>query len=150
MANAYFSLHFHCIFSTKNRQTMIQSSFEERLWAYMGGIAKEHGMTAVCIGGVNDHVHLLLGLPASLSVSKAMQLIKGGSSAWVNETFSRLRHFGWQIGYGAFTLGNSQIPATVVYIQNQKEHHKKISFRDEYLAFLRKHDINFEAKYVFD
>jgi REP element-mobilizing transposase RayT len=150
MANTYTSLHYHVVFSTKHREALIAPAVEPRLWAYLGGIARENDMRPLCIGGVEDHVHLLLGLPPSLAVSKAVQLIKGGASKWVHDTFPELRTFAWQDGYGAFTLGKSQIPDTVAYIQKQREHHRARTFKDEYLAFLRKHEIEYDERYVFD
>ncbi len=150
MANTYTSLHYHIVFSTKRRERLIAPALEQRVWPYLGGIARENGMKAWCIGGVEDHVHLLLGIPATIAVSKATQLIKGGSSKWVHETFSELRAFAWQDGYGAFTVGKSQIPETMAYIENQREHHRTKTFQEEYLAFLRKHEIEYDERYVFD
>ena len=150
MANTYTSLHYHVVFSTKHREALITPAVEPRLWAYLGGIARDNDMRPLCINGVEDHVHLLLGLPPSLAVSKAVQLIKGGASKWVHDTFPELRTFAWQDGYGAFTLGKSQIPDTIAYIQNQREHHRARTFKDEYLAFLRKHEIEYDERYVLD
>lgn len=150
MANTYTSLHYHVVFSTKHRARLIGPAMDERVWSYLGGIARENDMTPLCIGGVEDHVHLLLGLPATLAVSKAVQLIKGGASKWVHDTFPELREFAWQDGYGAFTIGKSQIPDTMAYIRNQREHHRTKTFQEEYLAFLRKHEIEFDERYVFD
>jgi len=109
---------------------------EERLWAYLGGIARDIRVTPLCIGGVEDHVHLLLGLHATHSVSNVVQRIKGGSSKWMSETFSDLRLFAWQDGYAAFAVGRSQIPRTVAYIQVQRGHHLTRTFKEEYLDFL--------------
>ncbi len=150
MANTYTSLHFHIVFSTKHRQRWIIPEVEDRIWRYLGGIARENRMTPLMIGGVEDHVHLLLGLPATLAVSQAVQLIKGGSSKWIHETFPELAMFAWQDGYGAFSIGKSQIPDTTAYIGNQREHHRQRTFQEEYLAFLRKHEIEFDERYVFD
>ncbi len=116
----------------------------------MGGIARENGMKPLCVGGIEDHIHLLLGIPANLAVSKAIQLIKGGSSRWIHENFPELRRFAWQDGYGGFTIGKSQIQDTISYIENQREHHRTGTFQEEYLAFLKKHDIEYVKKYVFD
>jgi putative transposase len=99
MANTYSSLHYHVVFSTKNRQPFLGEAIRERVFAYLGGIARENKMTALEIGGVADHVHLLLSIPASLAVSKAIQLIKGGSSHWLKDAFSDMTDFAWQDGY---------------------------------------------------
>lgn len=129
---------------------MISRELEERLWAYMGGIANENGMRAMTVGGVADHAHLLLSLPSTMSVAKAMQLIKGGSSKWIHESFPMHRSFAWQEGYGAFSIGVSQIDSTVRYIKNQPEHHRRRTFQDELIAFLKKHRIQYDPQYLWD
>ena len=148
MSHTYTSNLVHCVFSTKERQKAIIPEIKERLWAYMGGIARENKIKALAIGGVDDHVHLLLSLPATISVSKAIQLIKGGSSKWVHETFVNCRKFAWQEGYGAFTIGISQVDETIGYIRSQAVHHGKRSFQDEYRQFLHKHKIEYDERYV--
>lgn len=105
-------------------------------------------MRALTAGGTDDHVHVLLSLPATVSVSKALQLIKGGSSKWIHETFPRHRDFARQEGYGAFTIGLSGVADTVRYIDEQEEHHRTQTFEEEYLAFLRKHDVEYDERYV--
>jgi len=150
MADTFSSLNVHCVFSTKNREPLLLGEIKERFWAFMGGIAKQNEIKPLCIGGVADHVHLLLSLPTTVSVAKAMQLIKGGSSAWAHETFSSLQRFAWQSGYGAFTVSISPIAETITYIQNQVEHHRLRSFQEEYVSFLKKHGIGFEERYLWD
>ena len=150
MGHTYVSNLVHYVFSTKHRQKLITLQLEERLWPYMGGIARENSMKALSIGGTDDHLHMLLSLPATISVAKAVQLIKGGSSKWVHDQFRQYRDFGWQEGYGAFSYGHSQLDTIIRYIQNQEKHHSRRSFRHEYLTLLRKFDIAFEDKYVFD
>jgi REP element-mobilizing transposase RayT len=120
----------------------------ERLWAYLGGIARENEMKALVIGGVADHVHLLLSLPTTLPVSKAMQLLKGNSSKWLRETFSELRQqdFAWQEGFGSFSIGVSGVKDTIHYIQTQEEHHLKKSFHEELEVFLKKHGYDFKTE----
>ena len=105
-------------------------------------------MTALAIGGGSDHCHVLLSLPATISVAKAVQLVKGGSSKWVNDTFSMKQKFSWQEGYGAFSIGVSGLKDTVRYIETQKQHHQDKSFEDEYRAILGKHWIPFDEKHV--
>jgi len=119
----------------------------ERLWPFIGGIARENGMKPIEVGGVDDHVHILLSLPATMPISKAMQLIKAGSSKFVNESLSRAR-FEWQKGYGAFAIGTSAIPATVAYIRNQEEHHRTRTFQEEFISFLEKNGIEYDPRYV--
>jgi putative transposase len=145
---SYVSSYFHCVFSTKDRRPLIGSSLQERLWQFLGGIARRNEMKAIEIGGVADHIHILLSLPPTTSVSKAMQLVKGGSSKWVHETFPEQWRFGWQVKYGAFSVSVSQLEKTMRYIRAQEEHHKKLSFEQEFLALLKKHRIAYDERYL--
>ena len=107
-------------------------------------------MKALSIGGVEDHVHMLLSLPATMPVAKAMQLIKGGSSKWVHESFSDHRLFAWQSKYGAFSVSVSQLDKIIQYIQNQPEHHDKLSFQEEFLALLKRHNLEYDKRYLWE
>jgi REP element-mobilizing transposase RayT len=140
----------HCVFSTKNRRPFITPQLRARLWPYLGGIARENGITALTIGGVKDHVHLLLSLPATMAIAKAMQLIKGGSSKWVHDTFPNQRHFAWQIKYGAFSVSVSLVDKIVAYIERQETHHHKMTFQEEFIALLKKHRIAYDARYPWE
>ncbi|MCI0334766.1 MAG: IS200/IS605 family transposase [Planctomycetes bacterium] len=148
MAHSYVSALYHCVFSTKERQNFITDDLQQHLWPYLGGIARENKMRALSIGGVEDHVHLLLSIPSTLSIAKAMQLIKGASSKWVHGTFPKFRDFEWQEGYGAFTVGVSQVPDTKTYIENQREHHRTRTYQEEFIAFLERHGIEYDPRYV--
>ena len=150
MANTFTSLHYHVIFSTKNREPWIRPDIETRVWSYLGGIARENDLKALLVGGIENHVHLLLGVPPTMPVSKAVQLIKGGSSGWVKETFGGTAGFGWQDGYGAFTVSKSLVPDVETYIRNQREHHRVRTFEEEYRAVIEKHEIPYEEQYLFD
>jgi REP element-mobilizing transposase RayT len=145
---SYVSSYFHCVFSTKERRPLITPALRERLWPFMGGIARQNNLKAIEIGGVEDHVHILLSLPAAVPVSKAMQLIKGGSSKWVHETFPDQRLFAWQDEYGAFSVSVSQLDKTIAYIQGQPEHHRKITFQEEFLELLKKHRVEYDERYL--
>jgi putative transposase len=147
MAHTYCSALFHCVFSTQERRKSIAPEVQERLWAYIGGIARDNEMKALAVGGTEDHAHLLLSLPASLSVAEAMRKIKGGSSRWLHVSCG-LKGFAWQEGYGAFSVGWSQVEATVAYIAGQKEHHRRRDFQAEFLAILKRHRIEYDARYV--
>ncbi len=147
---SYVSSYFHCIFSTKERRKLITPPLRERLWPFLGGIARQNKMTALIIGGVEDHVHILLSLPATMPISKAMQLIKGGSSKWIHETFPEQRLFAWQEKYGAFSVSVSQLEIITDYIKNQEEHHRTKSFQEEFLALLKKHRIEYDERYLWD
>jgi len=148
MANTYASLRYHLVFSTKNRQTWIKPDVEQRVWAYLGGIAKRNGMMPLEIGGIEDHVHVLVGAGAVAAPAKIAQLIKGGSSAWIRETFPEMRGFAWQDGYGAFTVSASNVPSVIEYIRGQREHHRRGDFQEEYRMLLARHEIEFDERYV--
>ena len=122
---------------------MIVPDLQARLWAYIGGIAREHGMKALAVGGTEDHLHVLLSLPANLDMARAMRVIKSGSSRWMHETAGQ-PEFAWQEGYGAFSIGRSQVAATVAYINGQREHHRKRDFQAEFAAILKKHGIEID------
>ena len=147
---SYVSSYHHCVFSTKERRPMITPALQERLWPYLGGIARENKMTAIEIGGVEDHVHILLSLPSTISIAKALQLIKGGSSKWVHETFPEQNLFRWQVKYGAFSVSVSQLDRIIDYIKQQPEHHRKMTFKEEFVALLKKHRINYDERYLWD
>ena len=142
--HSFTSCLVHCVWSTKNREPWLTLDLRERLWPYLGGIAKQNQMKRLDIGGASDHVHVLLSLPATLSVAKAIQLLKGNSSKWIRETFPKMRLFAWQEGYGAFSVGLSGVDATMAYIRNQADHHRTRSFRDEFVAMLKKHGFTYE------
>jgi REP element-mobilizing transposase RayT len=147
---SYVSSFFHCVFSTKERRPLITPALSQRLWPFLGGIARQNKMKAIAIGGAQDHIHLLLSLPPALSIAKAMQLIKGGSSKWIHETFLEQRLFAWQEKYGAFSVSFSQLDRISQYIKDQAEHHRKMSFQEEFLALLRKHRIEHDERYLWD
>jgi REP element-mobilizing transposase RayT len=147
MSHTYCCSLFHCVFSTKDRHTTITPEIEPRLWAYMGGIAREHGMMALGVGGIEDHAHVLLSLPSSTPIADAMRDIKSASSHWMHETCA-IKDFEWQEGYGAFSIGWAQIDTTIAYIARQQEHHRKRNFQAEFIAFLKKHQIDYDPRYV--
>ncbi len=141
MSHSYNSCLVHLVFSTKERRKSIPSELAPRIWQFIGGTARELGMKAVIVGGVEDHAHVLVSLPATISVSKAVQSIKANSSRWIHETFPAMKDFGWQEGYGAFSVSVSQKESTVAYIRSQVDHHRKVDFQQEFRAFLNKHGI---------
>ena len=142
------SSYFHCVFSTKERQRLITPALRDRLWPFLGGIARQNQMKAIEIGGVEDHVHILLSLPSTMAISKAPQLIKGGSSKWIHETFPEHRAFAWQEEYGAFGVSVSQLDKTTEYIRGQEAHHRKMTFQEEFLALLTRHHIDYDERYL--
>ena len=142
--HSFTSILIHCVWSTKKREPFLGSDVRNRLWPYLGGIARENKIKALAIGGVADHVHMLISLPGTLSLSKALQLLKGNSSKWIHDTFPKLHSFEWQEGYGAFSIGISAAHATVRYICDQAEHHRKRSFQEEFVAMLRRHGLDYD------
>jgi REP-associated tyrosine transposase len=144
--HTYVSDLTHCVFSTKQRRNLISPEVQPQLWAFLGGVARKNGFKALMVGGTENHVHILLSLPATLPLAKAMQLVKGASSHWMNEKFKT--EFAWQEGYGAFTLGVSQKSDTIAYIKGQAEHHRTRNFEDEFLAFLKKNGVAYDPNHV--
>jgi REP element-mobilizing transposase RayT len=150
LGHSFTSSLFHCVFSTKGRRLLITEDLQSRLWPYIGGIARDNRMKALTIGGVEDHVHILLSLPSTMAIAKAIQLMKGESSLWVHENLPENRNFAWQEGYGAFSLDIALVERTACYINSQKEHHRKQTFQDEFLAFLKRHNMEFDERYIWD
>jgi REP element-mobilizing transposase RayT len=127
------------IFGTKRRVPLIAADLRSRLWSYMGGIARENDFRALCVGGMAEHAHALLSLGPAMPIAKAVQLIKAGSSLWMNETTGK--NFEWQEGYAAFTVSLSNLDSVKRYIRNQEQHHRKIDFAEEWNLLLKKHGI---------
>ena len=150
MPQSYTCLHYHLVFSTKNRVPAITPEIRPRLWEYLGGIVRGHGGVAIQVGGTEDHVHLLVTLRQQPALSEFMRELKAASSGWVHDTFPDVGDFWWQAGYGAFTVSHSGIDAVKAYIADQEEHHKTRSFKDEFLALLVKHEIEFDEEYLWD
>lgn len=146
MPHTYSQNHLHVVFSTKERRKLITKEFQPKLWSYVAGIGRNNDFLVLANGGMEDHAHLLIQLPATLTLAKAVQLLKGSSSKWANE---HGREFSWQEGYGAFGVSKSNINAVIKYITNQEKHHRKITFEEEFIAFLEKHGIEYDPRYVF-
>lgn len=148
MANTYTSIHLHFVFSTKNRERWITPDIEQSVWSYMGGICRSHGVKALHIGGVEDYVHLLIGLPTTTALSEWMRRLKGESSKWISGQWPSMKAFSWQDEYGAFSVGQSQVPDTIQYITRQREHHAKSSFENEYRKFVTMHNLPVDERYL--
>ncbi len=146
MPHTYAQNVIHVVFSTQYRHKTISKEFQPRMWAYIAGICKNHGILVHAVGGMDDHIHLLIQLPPSLSLAKAVLAVKSNSSRWANEQGNK---FAWQQGYAAFSVSSSLVPAVVRYIQMQESHHKKMTFDAELLALLKKHGVEFDPKFVF-
>lgn len=150
MPHSFTHILIHYIFSTKNREKFLAEDVRPRIFSYIGGIAKQNDIQPQIIGGIEDHVHMLLLIPKTLSIAKAIQLVKGGSSKWIHEAFPELKHFSWQIGYGAFSVSLSNRQTVINYIKNQKEHHRHRTFKEEFIEFLDKHHIEYDERYIWD
>ena len=148
MAHTYTSLHYHCVFSTQGRRNSILEDKLSEVHAYMGGIVRNLKGMAIAIGGTANHAHLLISLPASMAPAEAVGKIKANLTGWVHESIPTMSDFCWQEGYGAFAVSRSQIDTVAKYIQNQAKHHETMTFEQEYLAFLKKHDIEYDERYV--
>lgn len=146
MSHSYCSNRIHLVFSTKNREKRIPLEVQEKLWPYMAGIARNHEFEAIKIGGVDDHAHALLLLPATVPLAKAIQTLKACSSKWLNE--NAIKDFSWQEGYGAFSVSASQTNSVIDYIANQRAHHEKRSFEEEFLELLKKYGVKYDPEYV--
>jgi len=150
MPRTYTNLLTHIIFSTKQRQPFINTDIKPRFHSYIGGIVRELHGVAYNVGGVADHVHLLVSLPPTLSVSDAVRTIKTNSSKWIKQQGGAHSNFEWQNGYGAFAVSQSNMNGVAKYITEQEEHHRTRTFQEEYIAFLERHGIEYDKRYVFD
>ncbi len=148
MARTYTKLIYHIVFSTKERIPLITPEIRDRLYEYLGGVIRGEKGSLMEIGGMPDHVHILARFGAAIAVSEMLKRIKGSSSHWLSQETGTW--FAWQNGYGAFSVSESQVAAVRKYIQQQEEHHKRISFKDELISLLRKHRIEFEEGDLFD
>lgn len=149
MANTYTQIHIHFVFAVKYRDGIIQSSWKDELYKYITGIVQKNTHKMISINGMSDHIHILIGIRPIQSISDLMQDVKGGSSKWINEKKFTEAKFEWQEGYGAFSYSKSQVKEVTAYIENQELHHKKRTFREEYLDFLQKFEIDYDEKYIF-
>ena len=150
MPHTYTNLLSHVIFSTRERKPDPHDDIRPRVFAYMGGIIRELGGAALAINGPADHTHILLSLPANVAMSDAMRVIKTNSSRWIHEQWPGRRSFAWQSGYGAFSVSRSNVEEIERYIANQEEHHRPVSFQDEFLAFLKRHGVAYDPRYVWE
>ena|ERR1044071_2034434 len=135
MSHAYVRNHIHLVFGTKDRSAIIAKEVQPELWSYIAGICRNQGMAAIAINGMEDHIHVLFHLPPIMALAKAVQLIKANSSKWMNE---HGRRFAWQEGYGGFGVSISNTAAVAKYIRNQEQHHRKMTFAQEYRTMLLK------------
>ena len=150
MPQSFGSIQMHLVFSTKGREPWIVPDLAQRLYEYIGGTLRGNKCTLLDAGGIPDHVHLLISLSREMSTADLARIVKSSSSKWIHDTFPSMGYFAWQAGYGAFSVSYSEIDGVRRYIAKQEEHHRKMTFQDEFRTFLRKHDLEWDEKYVWD
>lgn len=150
MANTYTQIYVQVVFAVNGRLTLINTEHKEEIYKYIGGIIRNKGHKLLAINGMSDHVHILLGLKPDAALSDLVRDIKVSSTNFINERRLARGKFGWQEGFGAFSYGHSQLGTVIRYIQNQESHHRRRTFKDEYMALLQKFNVEFNARYVFD
>ena len=150
MPQSLARLHIHLVFSTKNRDPIITDAVRSTLHAYMAKVLQNLGCAPVLINSVEDHAHLLFDLARTVSISQVVEDVKKSSSKWIKNQSSEFASFAWQAGYGAFAVSESNLESVRQYISNQREHHQKKTFQEEYRAFLLRHNIAFDERYVWD
>jgi putative transposase len=148
MAQSLACLHYHFIFSTKNRAALITLDLQQRLYKYIGGVIKNEGGRLLAAGGTRDHIHLLASLRPKPAITDILRDVKANSSKWVHEAFEKMRAFRWQDGYGAFTVSYSNIEQVRAYIARQERHHQRMTFQEEFIQFLERHKIEYDPRYV--
>jgi REP element-mobilizing transposase RayT len=150
MAHTFTHLLTHIVFSTKDRAPLLDAELKSRLFAYIGGIIRELDGQIMLINGPTDHVHILTTFPARTSLSDFMRDLKANSSGWVHKEFPTRGYFAWQTGYGAFAVSHSNLESVKEYIRNQEEHHRKLTFKEEFETFLRRHEIEYDERYLWE
>jgi putative transposase len=150
MPQSFAAVHLHIVFSTKHREPSLLPEITPRLHEYLGGLIRGVKAVPVAVGGMPDHVHLLVGLGREATIADLLRDVKAGSSRWVHDTCPNLGGFAWQAGYGAFAVSRDRVPRVHRYIANQADHHKTETFQDEYRRFLRLHGIEWDERYVWD
>lgn len=150
MAQTLVKIYLHVVFSTKNRENLILPEIEKELFAYIGGILRKHNSILLAANGTANHIHLLISQSKNISLSDLLRELKKSSSLWIKTKDVSFKDFQWQAGFGAFSIGQSQIEAVRTYISKQKEHHQTEVFEDEYRKFLEKYEIDFDDKYFLD
>lgn len=149
LSNTYTQIHIQFVFAVKYRAALIHPEWKDELYKYITGIIRKNNHKLLIINGMPDHIHILIGMRPAQSVSDLMQDVKGSSSKWINEKKFINRKFEWQEGYGAFSYSKSHINNVIAYIKNQEKHHRKKSFKEEYLEFLEKFEIDYDDRYIF-
>lgn len=150
MAGKYLCLLVHFVWSTARREPRISPAWSDRLYGYIGGVITNKQGKLICAGGIEDHLHLLVSLPSTVDIAEIVNAIKANSSRWIHETFHDQKDFAWQKGHGALSVSKSGESAVTRYIRDQREHHQERDFKQEFLALLRKHEIQYDERYLWD
>lgn len=148
MPQSYSGLYYHVVYRTKDRHTLLPDNVFERLGAYIGATTRNLGGRLLAYGGMPDHIHLLISLGRDHTISNIMKELKASSSKWIHETFPDLRTFAWQAGYGVFTVSSSGIERVTSYIAHQRQHHARMSYREELIIFLKEYMVEYEEKWL--
>jgi putative transposase len=150
MANTYSQIYIHIVFAVKGRQNLIQNAWKDELYKYICGIVNGKEQKVYAIGGLPDHIHILMSIKPNIAISDLVRDLKANSSKWINEKGFLVGKFLWQEGFGAFSYAQSQLDVVIAYINNQEKYHKKITFKDEYLELLQKFNVEYDEKYLFE
>ena len=150
MGHSYTNLLYHIVFSTERREPWLDADMSPRLYDYLGGAIRSEGGISLAMNGCPDHLHVLAKLRQDKAVSDVLRSIKANSSGWIHREFDTLRSFAWQSGYGAFTVSQSQVEKVKLYIANQQQHHQRVSFKEEFIALLEAHGIEYDERYLWD
>jgi REP element-mobilizing transposase RayT len=150
MAGKYLSLLIHFVWSTAGRERLIHREWQDRLYSFIGGVLREKNAKLIAAGGIDDHIHLYSSIPSTITIADLVSAMKANSSRWVHQNFPKLRGFAWQKGYGAFSVSKSAEKSVIEYIKNQEKHHRRISFKEEFVMLLEKHGVEYDLQYIWD
>ncbi|HXG66386.1 MAG TPA: IS200/IS605 family transposase [Blastocatellia bacterium] len=150
MAGKHVSIMIHFVWSTAGRERWIDPQWRDRLYAYIGGVLENKRAKLICAGGLPDHIHLYVSMPSTITLAEMVNVMKANSSRWIHETFPDKKAFAWQKGYGAFSVSKSGEAQVIDYIKNQESHHRQRDFKEEFLALLKKHNIEYDERYLWD
>lgn len=150
MPNTFTQLYIHIVFAVKNRNSLINQTWEDKLYKYITGTVQKMGQKMLRINGMPDHIHFLIGLKPDIAISDLVREVKKSSTSFIKEKKLTKLNFSWQSGYGAFSVSHSQLDKVINYIINQKEHHRKRTFKEEYIELLKKYEIEYNEKYLFE
>jgi REP element-mobilizing transposase RayT len=150
MAGKHLSLLVHFVWSTARREPRLAPEWRDRLYGYIGGVLEHKKAKLLCAGGISDHIHLYASLPSTVTIAELVNAIKANSSRWIHQTFPEQKSFAWQEGYGAFSVSKSGEEQVVRYIRNQEAHHRRRDFKNEFLTFLKKYQVEYDERYLWD